>query len=180
MTENPGRSREAGLPLFADCADPPILGGGQAQITYREIMDAFAQYVAEERPRIESPEDADRLMRPILAGKEQEEMHVLLLDCKHGLLAHECVTRGLLDRAQTHAREIFREAIRSSCSRIILVHQHPSGDPTPSAQDIRCTKELAEAGKVIGIEVLDHVVLGERTPSRVRGYTSFREQKLLP
>lgn len=73
----------------------------------------------------------------------------------------------------------FRSAIRESCSRIILVHNHPSGDPTPSAQDIACTRELVSAGKIVGIEVLDHVILGRRTLSRPCDYLSFREENLL-
>ena len=146
---------------------------------YREIIEAFAQYVAEERPKIESPSEAAELMRPILSGKLQEEFWVLLLDTKHRLIQPVQVSIGLLDRSQVHAREVFRTAISANCSRVILTHNHPSGDPTPSAQDIACTRNLVESGKIIGIEVLDHVVLGERTVSRPKYWISFREENLL-
>lgn len=146
---------------------------------YAEMMEAFASYVAEERPRVESPEDAAALMRPVLSGREQEEMHVLLLDTKNRMVATERVTVGLLDRTQLHARELFRAAIRANCAKVVLVHNHPSGDPTPSAPDIATTRDLVAAGKVVGIEAIDHVVLGVRTPARAKDYLSFREESLL-
>ena len=73
------------------------------------------------------------------------------------------LTLGLVDRTQIHPREVFRSAIRENCSRVLLVHSHPSGDPTPSAQDIAATRQLVEAGKIVGIDVLDRVILGSRT-----------------
>ena len=158
---------------------PILLLGGPDQLTYQQVMDAFAEYVASEKPKLTNPADVASLMRPILAGKNQEEMHVLLLDTKHHLINDHMVTLGLLDRSQIHAREIFRPAIEHSASRIILAHQHPSGDPTPSAQDIASTRNLVAAGKIIGIEVLDHIVIGQRSASRPRDYVSFREENLL-
>ena len=131
------------------------------------------------RPRLESPVDVANLLREYFRHVRQEEFHVLLLDTKHGLLRDERVTVGLVDRSQVHAREVFRTAIRESASRILLVHNHPSGDPTPSPQDIACTHNLVTTGKIIGIEVLDHVVLGRRSPDRPREYVSFREENLL-
>jgi DNA repair protein RadC len=146
---------------------------------YREILDAFTGYIAEDRPCVDSPGAAAELMRPLLAGRTREEFWVLLLDTKNRLIAAEQITVGLLDRSPIHAREVFREAVSRSCSRLILLHNHPSGDPCPSAEDISSTQSLAAAGKIIGIEVLDHVVVGERTPSRERFWTSLREQGLL-
>ena len=147
--------------------------------TYRQIMDAFSEYVAEDRPKIDSPKAAADLMRPILAGREQEDFHVLCLDTKNGLLGMRCVTTGLVDRTQIHPREVFRDAIRENCTRLLLVHNHPSGDPTPSVQDIAATRQLVEAGKIVGIEVLDHIVLGRRTPNRTKDWLSFREENLM-
>ena len=146
---------------------------------YRAVMEAFEAYVAAERPQLQSPGDIVQLMRPLLVGREQEEFHVLLLDTKHRLLRDEVVTIGLVDRSQVHPREVFRSAIRENCTRIILTHNHPTGDPAPSSQDISCTRQLVEAGKIIGIEVLDHVILGNRTAARVQDYVSFREENLL-
>jgi hypothetical protein len=89
---------------------------------YRAVMEAFANYVSTQRPLLQSPEDIARLMRPILTPCEQEQMHALLLDAKNGLIADAPLTTGLADRTQIHPREAFREAIRVSCSRLILVH----------------------------------------------------------
>jgi DNA repair protein RadC len=118
-------------------------------------------------------------MRPVLTPCEQEQIHALLLDAKNGLIADALLTTGLADRTQIAPREAFRQAIRENCSRILLVHNHPSGDPTPSAQDIAATRQLVEAGKIIGIEILDHVVLGTRTDTRLKDFVSFRQENLL-
>ena len=160
-----------------------IRGIGKAKAI--EIHAAFAlarrlsQRIAPATPKLESPAEVAALLREALRGKRQEEFHVLLLDAKHQLIRDHCVTVGLLDRGQVHAREVFRAAIGESCSRVLLAHNHPSGDPTPSAQDISCTRNLVAAGKVIGIEVLDHVILGERTVDRGRDFIRLREQGLL-
>lgn len=143
------------------------------------IASRFRHEPAQVRPRITAPTDVADLLWDRLRTKLQEEFHVLLLDTRNYVIRDETVTIGLVDRTQVHAREVFRAAIRESCSRIILAHGHPSGDPTLSAQDIDCTRALVAAGKVVGIEVLDHVILGERTPSRPTPWVSFRESNLL-
>jgi DNA repair protein RadC len=132
-----------------------------------------------DRPRINTPADAAAVVAPVIAGRPQEEFHVLLLDTRNGLIRDETVTVGLVDRSQVHAREVFRTAIQANATRVLFVHNHPSGDPTPSSQDIDATKSLVAAGKVVGIEVLDHVVLGERTATRPTPWVSFREAGLL-
>lgn len=131
------------------------------------------------RQRLESPAAVAALMREVFRHSRQEEFHALLLDTKHQLLRDERVTVGLLDRSQVHAREVFRGAILESCSRIILCHNHPSGDPTPSSQDISCTRNLVAAGRIVGIEVLDHIVIGRRSATRAQDFLSFREENLL-
>lgn len=133
---------------------------------------------AVDRPKLQAPAEVADLMRPKFLGKEQEEFHALLLNTKHALIRDEVITIGLLDRSHVHAREVFRRAIRESCGRIILVHNHPSGDPTPSQQDIASTKKLIEAGKIIGIEVLDHVIIGHKTTRRTVDFLSFRQENL--
>lgn len=130
-------------------------------------------------PKLETPAAVADLMRGQFLGKEREEFHALLLDTKHRLVRDELVTVGLLARSPVHAREVFRRAIRESCARLICVHNHPSGDPTPSTNDIQSTKSLKQAGKIIGIELLDHVILGSPSASRPRDYLSFREENLL-
>ena len=137
------------------------------------------QAYGSERLRLQGPSDVADLLRDELRGKEKEEFHVFLLDTKNGLLRRELVTVGLLDRSHIHAREVFREAIREGCARLLLAHNHPSGDPTPSAQDIECTRSLVSAGKIVGIDVVDHVVLGTRTLTRPCDWLSFREANLL-
>jgi len=129
---------------------------------------------------IDGPDSVARLMREQFRQSRQEEFHVLYLNTKNAVLLREQVTVGLLDRSPIHAREVFRTAVRESCSRVLLVHNHPSGDPTPSPEDIACTEDLVKAGKIIGIDVLDHVVIGRRTQSRIKDYVSFREEGLLP
>lgn len=130
-------------------------------------------------PALETPSAVAELMRGHFVGKVQEEFHVLLLNTKHRLIKDCLITVGLLDRSPIHAREVFREAVKESCARIILVHNHPSGDPTPSQQDLKSTSGLVKAGKTIGIEVLDHVIIGAPPTSCVRDYLSLREEGLL-
>lgn len=141
---------------------------------YEAVMEAAQSYIAEHRPRVQGPDDVDKLLRPVFDTLEQEEFHALLLNTKHGVIRDIAVTRGLVDRAQVHAREVFREAIRENCTRIILAHNHPSGDATPSSQDIACTRSLVEAGKIVGIEVVDHVIIAPRCRR-----LSFRQENLL-
>jgi len=121
-----------------------------------------------------SPEQIADLMRPIVADEVQEVLYVFSLNTKNACIAMHEVTRGLVDSAHSHAREVFRHAIVDSASRIALVHNHPSGDPVPSHQDTVTTKKLVEAGQIIGIEVVDHVVIGKRTANRDSDWYSMR------
>ena len=149
-------------------------------LDYRQLMAAAAQFVAEERPQAESPAAVANLLRPLTqTGIEQEHLWVVLLNAKNRVSHIHLATVGLADRSQVHAREVFREAIRHSASRIVLAHNHPSGDPTPSPQDIACTRDMAAAGKIIGIDVLDHVILGQATASRPKDFLSLREENLM-
>ncbi|MBT4814327.1 MAG: hypothetical protein HOJ57_37255 [Lentisphaerae bacterium] len=133
-----------------------------------------------EGERAESPQDVARFLRGLgIQDYEQEHFLTIILDVKNQIKGFFTVTIGLVDRTQVHAREVFRNAILQGTSKVILAHNHPSGDPTPSSHDIDCTKELVAAGKIIGIEVMDHVILGLPTQSRLRDYLSFREENLL-
>jgi DNA repair protein RadC len=156
---------------------PPYASPPPGVPDYRAIMESFAAYVEAERPDLSSPKKVADLLRPVFADKMQEECHVLLLDTRNRLIRDEVVTVGLADRSQLHSREVFRAAIRCEvgCTRIILVHSHPSGDPTPSPQDIAVTRQIAEAGRIVGIELVDHVILGRKSVSRDRDYLSLRE-----
>jgi DNA repair protein RadC len=98
---------------------------------------------------------------PLLKDLRQEEFHALLLNTQHRVLRTVLVTRGILDASLIHPREVFRPAVVESASGIILVHNHPSGDPSPSREDRRVTSQLSTAGAALGIPVLDHVIIGE-------------------
>jgi DNA repair protein RadC len=115
-----------------------------------------------ERPRVRGPTDVHRLMGPRLRDLGHEEFHALLLNTQHRVLRDVIVTRGILDASLIHPREVFRPAILANAAAVILVHNHPSGDPTPSPEDRAVSRQLGEAGRTLGIRVLDHVVIGER------------------
>ncbi len=109
--------------------------------------------------KITSPADAYRVCADI-AGLAQESFHVLSLNARNVLINRHLITLGLVDSAPVAPRECFRPAISDSASAVVLVHAHPSGDPTPSAEDLRVTRQLVEAGNVLGIKVMDHVIVG--------------------
>ncbi|MBT5611973.1 MAG: JAB domain-containing protein [Lentisphaerae bacterium] len=133
-----------------------------------------------EGERAKCPEDIARFLRSLeIQNEEQERFLTIILDAKNAIKGFFTVVVGLIDRAPLHAREVFRTAILQGASKVILAHQHPSGDPTPSAQDIACTREVVAAGKIIGIEVMDHIILGLPSSTRSRDYISFREENLL-
>lgn len=111
--------------------------------------------------RIRGPRDVFERMGPLLRDLRQEEFHALLLNTQHRVIRDVLVTRGILDASLIHPREVFRQAIVESAAGVILVHNHPSGDPTPSREDRAVTEQLQDAGRAIGIPVLDHVILGE-------------------
>jgi len=112
---------------------------------------------------IRGPKDVFRRLGPLLRDLRQEEFHALLLNTQHRVIRAVLVTRGILDAALIHPREVFRTAIVECASGVILVHNHPSGDPSPSPEDRRVTQQLVAAGKAVGIPVLDHVIIGGET-----------------
>jgi len=122
---------------------------------------------------LRSPEDVFRRFSAALRRLDHERFVVVLLDGRHRVLGEETVSRGTLTASLVHPREVFRPALRASAAAVILVHNHPSGDPTPSAEDRSVTERLAEAGEILGVRVLDHVVVAER------GFSSLREEGVL-
>lgn len=130
---------------------------------------------------VRTPEEAVRTLREHtgVASREVESFWVMLLDIKYRLRRPPLeISRGILDASLVHPREVFKEAIRSSSAALILLHNHPSGDPAPSAEDIRITRQLVEAGRVMDIDVLDHVVVG-RGAGGTRDFVSLRESGLV-
>jgi len=100
-------------------------------------------------------------MGPRLRDHAQEEFHALLLNSRHRVIREILVTRGLLDSALIHPREVFRPAVGEGAAGIILVHNHPSGDPSPSKEDGNITNRIKEAGETLGIKLLDHIIVGK-------------------
>lgn len=149
-------------------ADVAVLEGieGVGSATAARLAAAFElgrRAAAAEAPDdapVRGPGDVFRRMGPRLRDVPQEEFHALLLNTRHRVLREVLITRGILDASLIHPREVFRLAVSEGAASIILVHNHPSGDPTPSAEDRAVTRQLAAAGKALGIPVLDHVVIG--------------------
>jgi len=111
--------------------------------------------------KINCAEDVFYLFHERLKDKKQEEFHILILNNQNNIIKEEFISKGILDSSILHPREVFRPAIRYSASKIILIHNHPSGDPFPSVEDIKTTEKLKEFGEKMGIKVVDHIVIGK-------------------
>lgn len=121
---------------------------------------ALAARAARRGAVISQPEDAAAIIRPLVAGQDREHFFALALNTKNMLLRVIEVSVGSLNASIVHPRELFREVIAVSAASVVVSHGHPSGDPTPSGADIQLTRRLVKAGDVLGIEVLDHVIVG--------------------
>ncbi|KRE36708.1 RadC family protein [Paenibacillus sp. Soil724D2] len=135
-----------------------------------ELGRRLAKSTFAERVTIRSPKDIADLVSEDLRYLQKEHFVCLFLNTKNHLLAQETLSMGSLNASIVHPREVFRAAIKRSSASIICVHNHPSGDPTPSPEDIQLTHRLMEAGTIIGIEVLDHVIIGDQR------FISLKEQ----
>ena len=134
-----------------------------------ELGQCLATLQPEARPSITSPEDVMGLLGAEMALLEQEELRALILDSKHQVLAQPTVYQGSVNRAQVRIAEILRHAVRRNAPALIAVHNHPSGDPTPSQDDVRMTRDLIVAGELLDVDVLDHVVIGAGKHVSLRG-----------
>jgi DNA repair protein RadC len=132
-----------------------------------------------ERTVIDTPQKASAAIRDKLQNLDHEEFRVLLLNTKHALIRVAEVSRGSLNASIVEPREVFKDAIAASAASMILAHNHPSGDPTPSTEDIAITKRLVKAGELLNITVLDHIILGRRTQGRDQDYVSLKELGLM-
>lgn len=137
-----------------------------------ELGRRLAASVPEERPVIGSAADVANLLLAEMGLLEQESLRVLVLNNRNAVLAVHEVVRGSVNTAQVRVSEVFREAVRRDGSALIVVHNHPSGDPSPSADDIAITKDAIDAGRLLGIDVLDHIIFGQGR------YLSMREHHL--
>ena len=115
-----------------------------------------------DRPLVKTPEDAFGLVRSRLKGKKKEYFLALLLDTRNQLIRVAEISVGSLDSSIVHPREVFKEAVSASAASVVFVHNHPSGDSEASEDDIKLTKRLAEAGEIMGIDVLDHIIIGDK------------------
>ena len=155
------------------CAEHGIGDAKAAQIKAAiELGRRLMLESPEERPTINSPADAAALVQYEMSALEKEEMRVILLDTRNHVVDIVTVAHGSLNAAQMRIGEVFTPAVRKNVAALIAVHNHPSGEPTPSPNDVAITRALIEAGKLLDIEVLDHLVIG------LGKYISLKEKKL--
>ncbi|HPY30061.1 MAG TPA: DNA repair protein RadC [Verrucomicrobiota bacterium] len=139
------------------------------------LAQKMAADLQRESPILDNPEAVADLMREDGRFRPVETLFALLLNSRRRLIRVEQISQGTLDTILVHAREVFKAAIAANAARIVLVHNHPSGDPTPSEADIKVTRDLIRAGHLLKIEVDDHLILGRKTSERDQDYVSLRE-----
>lgn len=159
------RLAAADVAVLEEVSGVGVAGAGRVSAAL-ELGRRAAAEQSDEAP-IRGPADVFRRMGPRLCDVAQEEFHALLLNTRHRVIREVLVTRGILDASLIHPREVFRIAVGEGAAGVILVHNHPSGDPAPSPEDRAVTRQLADAGRALGIPVVDHVVVGRG------GYTSL-------
>lgn len=173
LAEHGGLSGLARAPISALRQRPGLGPAKAAELAATlELARRLAAERPEEKPSIGSPEDVRALLQMEMSVLEQEQLRVLLLDTKNRVLAMRVVSVGSVNSSVVRVGEVFREAVRENCTSVIVVHNHPSGDPAPSQEDVEVTKSLIAAGRLLAIEVLDHVVLGRS------GFVSMRQRRL--
>ncbi|MEE8402781.1 MAG: DNA repair protein RadC [Candidatus Hydrothermarchaeaceae archaeon] len=138
-----------------------------------ELARRFSSLPEESRPAFASPRICYSLIAPRLSDLKQEHFICMYLDTKKRLIREETISIGTLDASVVHPRDVFKGAVSYSASSIILAHNHPSGDPEPSTEDIALTSTLADAGRLMGISILDHIVVGDGR------FVSLKERGLL-
>ena len=144
----------------------------QSAFTFARRM---AAEIREAAPVLDTPDSVADFLREECRPYDVEHFYAILVNTRHRLIRKVHLTNGTLDAAIVHPRDVFRHAVAANASAVILVHNHPSGDPTPSKADITVTRDLARAGQLLKIEVLDHVILGQRTTDRAQDYFSLKE-----
>lgn len=142
----------------------------------RDALDLATGLVVEppgERPQVRSPRDAARLLLPNMGHLDHEQVRVLLLDTANRLIVALTLYRGTVCECRVRVAEVFREAVRSNATALVVAHNHPGGSSDPSPEDVRLTSALVQAGRLLDIDVLDHLIVGSLTR-----YTSLRERGL--
>lgn len=135
----------------------------------------MAREIRSEAPLLDTPERVADLLREEMRLENVERFQVLLLNTRRRLISVDRLSQGTLDSLLVHPRDVFRSAIAANAAAIILAHNHPSGDPTPSESDIKVTRDLIRAGQLLKIDVLDHIIVGRATQERAKDYVSLRE-----
>jgi DNA repair protein RadC len=130
---------------------------------------------AEERPRLNSPRQLAGHLLPLYGAQPVEQFGIVMLDTKHRVIRTKVLSMGSLDTTVVHPREVFREAASAAAAAIVLFHNHPSGDPTPSTDDLVLTTRMVNAGDIMGIEVIDHLILADQ-----RYYSLMEAGRLQP
>ena len=169
--EKPGSLRRlAILPPGVLEAQPGIGSATAARIVAAlELGRRAAVEAGGEDEPIRGPGDVFARMGPLLRDLRQEEFHALLLNTQHRIIRSVLVTRGILDASLIHPREVFRSAIVESAAGVILVHNHPTGSVSPSREDILITRRFEKCGRILGIDVVDHIIVGDNN------YVSMKE-----
>ncbi len=164
---------------------PPVTLEGHAVLeALRSNLDLLGELAARyevayqperpaEMPTINCPQDVYSLLGPEMKGLAQEQLRVLLLNTRNGVMAQRVIYQGNVNSSIVRPAEVFRPAVIESAPSIVISHNHPSGDPTPSPEDVSITRELVAGGKLLGIEVLDHVVISGK------GFVSLKEKGLM-
>ena len=156
-----------------------IRGIGRDKAVILKAAFELAVRLGEERrrenPVVDTPEAVASVLRDELSILETERFVVLLLDTRRRLIRVDEVGRGLLDSVLVHPREVFRPALLAGAHAVIVAHNHPSGDPTPSEADLRTTRDLIRAGQLLKVELLDHVIIGRSSTERARDFCSLKE-----
>lgn len=153
-----------------------VRGIGEAQAgrlaAMLELSRRLQEPPAGERPRVTSPADGANLLMGRMSHLQQEELWVILLDTRNRVLGTPTIYRGSLNSSVVRVGEVFRPAVEAPAAAVIVAHNHPSGDPSPSPEDINVTRQLVQAGKLLDIELLDHLIIASH------GYTSLKEKGL--
>ena len=162
------------LHLLQDASVEELSGAKAATVKAAlELARRLSQFSGPPRPVIKTPDDAAALVMEEMRHFDREHFRALLLNTRNQVIGTDKVSVGTLNSSTVHPRELFRNAIKRSAASVILVHNHPSGDPTPSREDIDITRRLIEAGKIIGIDVLDHIIIGDNK------FTSLKAKGLI-
>jgi len=139
------------------------------------LASRMSREVLNESPLLDTPERIAGLLREENRLYQVERFQLVLVNTRRRLIRVEPIAVGTLDTVVIHPREVFYPALVSRASAVVLMHNHPSGDPSPSEADIKMTRDLIRAGNLLKIEVLDHIIIGTQTPERPKGFVSLRE-----